>query len=140
MSLIRDSGCQPNFITRRTADELKLKVVNKNFSVVIKGFNSDGEVITNMVGIKLLEDHPPIAAICIPDIKVNINLPNLGKVVRNFNEKGFKLADEFLTGEFDLILGNNDCQILPQTEKAFGIKPYSVYAETPFGIILYGSI
>lgn len=146
LRVMRDSGCQPNIITQKTADKLKLKIIREDFPLNIKGFMANGRVDTNIVLISLVKNHPPITAICVPEINVNINLPGLNEVVDEFSRKGYKLADEFLfngtdvLGNFDFILGNIDAQILCQTERTFGTKPCSMYADTPFGTVLYGGI
>ena len=144
---MRDSGCQPNFITYEAAKKLQLKPIDKNYPVKINGFNAADRVKTDIVKVKLVENHPPIIAICVKNNKVKrISLPGLSKVVDSFTQKGYHLADDFLMdgsdqiGNFDIILGSNDAQLVCQTEKTFGKPPYSMYADTHLGVLLYGSV
>ena len=74
---MRDSGCQPNFISQKTARRLKLRIVCNNFSLGVKGFNSKKNYNCEIVELRSIEDEPPILAICVPEIKTNIKLPGL---------------------------------------------------------------
>lgn len=144
---MRDSGCQPNFISCDTAKKLKLKIVRNDFPLNINGFNSSEHVLTDIVELKLVKNQPPILAVCVPEIKTKLHLPNLRKMAMAFKEKGYILADKFLLSQktdeisnLDFILGNNDCQLLHQQEILFGTAPFSMYTKTPFGVCLIGGI
>ena len=146
LRVMRDSGCQPNIITCKAANELNLEVINPNFNITIRGVNADEKCNTKLVKLPVGEDQLPLVAICLPEIKVNLKLPKLGSLVKAFEGKGYCLADKELNSnsdslnKFDMILGNIDAQLLPQREIVFGCKPYSVYAETKYGVIIQGSI
>ena len=141
---MRDSGCQPSFVTERLAKMLNLKVIQSNFSLTVHGFNSSERYTTDIVELKVNDSL--IKAICIPSIKINLDLPGLSKVVEEFSKKGYEFADKYLLSgdnkiaDLDMILGNNDSQLLPQQEVKFGKDPSSVYSSTPYGIMLMGSI
>ena len=143
---MRDSGCQPNFITDEMARKLNLKVVQSNFSLTVNGFNASEQYLTNIVEMCIDKDSSKIKVICIPSIRTKLVLPGLSKVARVFTDKGYKLADDFLLegsdeiGEIDFILGNSDSQVMPQREVQFGSPVASVYSVSPFGILLIGSI
>ena len=70
----------------------------------------------------------------------------MSSIAQSFEQKGYTLADKFILNandeisNLDVILGNNDAQILPQTEMLFGSNIPSGYADTPRGVMLTGSI
>ena len=72
-----------------------------------------------------------IQAVCIPHINIRLELPQLGKVVQGFTDKGYVLADSKLTckdsiiDNVELILGSKSCYCLPQSEHLFGIESVS---------------
>ena len=141
---MRDSGCQPNFISQKAARRQKLRIVCDNFSLGVKGFNSKKNYNCKIVELRLIEDELPILAICVPEIKTNIKLPGLTKIVKTFISNGYDFADEFLedAGDeisgLDFVLGNNDANVLPQEDVKFGTNPSSVYSKTKLGIMLLG--
>lgn len=143
---LKDSGCQPTFITYKAAKRLKLKTLEKEFPLSVNGFNSTENIYTKVVELPFSPDQPPIRAICIPCVRTNLQLPLLDKVVKTFELKGYSLADEFLTDsgneicELDMVLGSNDSQHLPAKDICFGQMPCSMYSWTPNGVMLSGSI
>ena len=143
---MRDSGCQPSFITNEAAKRLNLPIVETKFPLSINGFNSTESHLANIVELTIEENDPPIKAICVPHIRTKLNLPNLKEVVDAFVAKGYHIADEFLTdsndriSDLDFILGNNDAQVLPQNEIRFGNPPSSIFSLTPRGVMLTGSV
>ena len=82
----------------------------------------------------------------MPSINVKLKLPGLTEIAREFETKGYLLADKNLINsadeisDLDLVLGNNDAQVLPQTEVVFGMGDSSVYSSTPRGVMLLGSV
>ena len=143
---MRDSGCQTNFITNDCADKLKLKEICSDFPITVNGFNKAERHITRVVELKLNQNQPPITAICVPKINIDLKLPGLSEVVEQFVSKGFRLADEFLLlGKdyiygIDAVIGNNDAHVLPQHDVAFGSASASIYSDSPVGIMLMGGV
>ena len=143
---MRDSGCQSSFITQALADELGLPVVKSEFDLGIHGFNSLKRIKTTMVELRIAEGLRPISLVCVPEIRTKLSLPGLNDVVNDFSEKGYILADKLLLKGGDeisnigIVIGDNEAQIIPQTDVTFGDAALSMFANTPFGIILFGSV
>ena len=80
---MKDSGCQTNFISVEMANRLGLKVISDNVILTVKGIN-----IPKSYETKLMEGtlnfngiSHVIRAMCLPNIDISLNLPNLTKVV-----------------------------------------------------------
>lgn len=146
----KDGGCQRTFIGATVAEKLNLRVLSTNVPLTIHGFNSSKELITKTVNVPLLIDGVVfnIEAICIDKIKTKFNINNIGRVVRAFIDKGYRIADKCLnassTGVVDdisLILGTDTDHILPLTYKLFGdSQPKSCFIDTHIGVIFSGNI
>ena len=143
---MRDSGCQSSFISSKLAKDLRLKTVKNEFELGINGINSSRKIMTTVVEMPIFENEPAISLVCMPEIRTSLNLPGLHDVVESFVNRGYKLADSLLLhsgdtiANIDVIIGDNEAQVLPQTDRTFGLPPSSMYAETPFGILLFGGI
>ena len=144
--VLRDSGCQASFITSALADRLNLKTVNSDFSLNIHGFNSSNRLQTKIVEFQVNYNEPPINLICVPEIRTKMHLPGLSAIVNSFIAKGYELADKLLAqggdciDNIDIVIGDNESQIIPQTDIVFGPPPCSMYAQTSRGVLLMGSI
>ena len=90
---MRDSGSQTSFITESMAKKLKLKIVKSQFQLGIHGFNSSRKINTRVVELPVAKSHEPIWAVCVPEIRTNLVLPGLGKIVEAFKIRGYKFAD-----------------------------------------------
>ena len=143
---LRDSACQTSFIEQDVADSLGLKVIQDDFELNVHGFNSSKQMTTHLVQIPITGAQEPITAVCIPKIRTNLNLPGLGRIVTAFKQNGYTLADKMLHANSDkisnigIIVGDNESQILPQTDVPFGSAPESMFAYTKQGVLLSGSI
>lgn len=145
---LKDSGCQPNFISSKIVNALNLPIVHKNHVVTINGFNESQNYVTNVVTVPLtIGDRSfSIEAISVPDIRTSLTLPGLGKCVAMLKYKGYKLADEFLSDNsdtvdnFDLMLGSNNPEVLMEEQFSFGENSISVFSNTNIGILLYGNL
>jgi len=62
---MRDSGCQPNFITNERAANWALPVLDDDFRLTVNGFNTSQDYRTKIVAIQLDESQPPLRAICV---------------------------------------------------------------------------
>ena len=142
---LKDSGCQCNFIRSDIADRDGLKVI-RAVSITIHGFNSSKTYETNEVEavISFGDSVFTVTAICVPEISVKMTNSGIHKVANAFVQKGYKLADSFLLDfappEIEFILGSNSAYCVPETTVVFGSVKPSSYSETPFGIMLMGSI
>ena len=145
--VLKDLGCQSNFITEQVATSQNLKVIHENVVFKIKGFNSDKEYITKIVEVEIgieTKIHA-IQAICIPEININLKLPRLPIVTRTFMEKGYVFADQNLEGiqcisDIDMLLGTKSAYCLKHSEIAFSPEVNSIIADTEIGIMLLGDI
>ena len=140
---MRDSGCQPNMITQTCVKKLKLKTSN-DFVLNVNGVNGTSSKNVKIAEVPLDSNPTPIRAICVPEIKMKVNIPGLSDVAKNFRDKGYELADKNLLSSdrienIDVVLGNLDSHVLMQKDIKFGDPP-SVYAETPRGVLLMGSV
>ena len=110
-----------NFISRTLADKLNLKTVKDQTPVKVNGINSSQQYDTRIVEVKINVGNKSqiIQALCLPSINIKLLLPNLGKVVKGFRERGYILADEYLTENdttidgIDFILGTRSGFCLP---------------------------
>ena len=145
---LKDSGCQSNLILESLSDELSLEIVNNDINLTIKGINGSQRYNTKMVklNLKIGVENYSLNAICIPKINVELelNMSSLHSIVDKFQEKGYTLADNYLT-EFDidnvgLILGSKSSYCIPEKEIVFGKNNNSIFSVTPHGVLLKGDI
>ena len=144
---IKDSACQANLISERVANDLNLKVINNNVSLMVKGINVHKTVQTRQVecNLNIGEKCFKVKAYCYPHLNINLDLPYLSDVVLKFKDKGFKLADSHLgkkdcIDNVDFILGAQSAYCLPETEYLFGHNKQSIYSVTHAGVLLKGNI
>ena len=66
--ILKDIGCQSNFITERVASSQNLKVIYENVTFKVKGFNADTQYSTKTVEVelKVRDKLYFINAICVP--------------------------------------------------------------------------
>ena len=145
---LKDGGCQCNFISERLAEEYDLKVVQSNVNLKVNGFNATKDYVTNIVefSIDVGGKSYSIKAVCVPEISINLKLPNLSRIVEQFTSKGYIMADKKLYEEvdsitnIDLILGTKSAYCVKGSDKSFGINETSIYTETSFGVMLIGDV
>ena len=121
---LKDSGCQPNFIRESIAVQENLPIVSQDHKIIVNGFNNSQTYFSNIVTLELRlgNNVHTIEAICIPDINTDLYLPNLGKCVEYFVNKGYCLADRSLNknsdtiSKLDFILGSSNFSILTENE------------------------
>ena len=88
----------------------------------------------------------PVIAVCIPEIRIDIDIPGLTKVARKFVERGYTLADKTLLGgkdsisDLDFLLGTKSAYCLRHKEVPFGPKEDSIFADTDLGIMILGDM
>lgn len=147
--VLRDSGCQRNFLCDSIAKKHNLKVLEHDIDLDIHGFNVTKTVQANLVEVPLLiaDKLVAIKALTIPEIRTKLKLKGINSIVDAFKKKGYKLADEFildnrteLIDRIGLVIGEDADYALPYDCKSFGRDPPSVFLETPVGVILTGSV
>jgi len=143
---LKDSGCQPHFITNEIAEKLNLPVLDQ-ITINVNGFNESKVYKTKIVEVELNLNGKitTLQAICVPTIRTNLKISQLGRIVREFKNKGYTLADEFLDGnssqvsDLSFVLGTNDAATLLETQRCFGHSNRSVFSETCIGVMLMGN-
>ena len=143
---LKDQCCQSNFITDEIANSLNLVTIQDDVVLNVVGFNGPCEYNTRVVELDLDcgDQVRTLNAICIPEIKISLDISNLSDIVKSFVSRGYKLADENLsssTNKIDnigFLLGAKSAYCLRATEVTFGLDQSSVYAETNLGIVLLG--
>ena len=146
--VLKDGGCQSNFISENLASKLNLTTVQDNLHLTVNGINYSRSYLTKSVKVNFTvggKEHE-IVALCLPSINVDLKLPGLSKVVNEFTNKGYNLADIDLlySGDnitnIDFILGVNSAYVLPETDKLLSENSKCIYSETSAGVILKGDI
>jgi len=146
--VLRDSGCQTSLILENVANRHNLTVVTNNVNVTINGFNGSKLYKTKIVNIpfKLGDNLYNISAICVPYIKIKLELPLYGKVVSKLTKLGYSLADEMLsdqTSEIDdisMVLGAKSASCIPICTRTVGKCTEAVLLETPRGVMIEGNL
>jgi len=147
--VFKDGGCQRNFINSKIAADLNLKIVNRNVTLNIRGFNSNRPLVTNIVAVPItIGDRVyDISAVCVKDIPICFPIKNCDEVFETFIDRGYSLADKFLlrsrgtVKHISMILGAESDHILPMKSVVFGREnAKSAYIETPIGIMFSGRI
>ena len=145
---MKDSGSQSHFIRKDVAMKLKLPIVENNCSITVNGINEAQRYETNVVEVPIEINYKVynVKAICIPEIRTNLKLPNLSVCVDIFESKGYRLADSDLSNcsdnitNLDFILGTNDPHVLLERQVPFGKDKLSVFSNTDAGVMLMGNI
>ena len=147
--VLMDGGCQRNFIDEKIAVNNNLKVLKANVGLDIHGFNVSKSVKTKLVLVPLRvgNQNMNIEALCMPEIRTNLNIEGLGKVVDSFLSKGYSLADKYLqegeceeVGNIGIILGEDGDYVLNTIGRTFGQGIMSTYFDTCLGVILRGNV
>lgn len=144
--VMKDSGCQTNFIEEELASKLDLPVTNESLTVTVNGFNIPQQYNTKevLVKLKLKNSTHEVRAIVVPGINIELKIRGLSQIVQVLRTKGYILADEKLSNTESLkginfILGTNDSHVLTETHIKFGNPIPSVYSLTEEGIMLVGN-
>ena len=144
---MKDQCAQSNFICTDLAENLNLKVIHDNVMLNVNGFNSIQGYQTKIVEVNIDFGNRfrKVNALCIPNIKVNLNLPGLREIATTFKSKGYKLADQELS-ESDSIdnvkfmLGANSAHCLKSFETSFGNQNDSIFINCDLGIMPIGDV
>ena len=145
--VLKDGGAQSNFVSEDLADRCNLKTL-KSVTLLVNGINGSKKYNTRLVEADLNLDGVKVSlhALCLPQININLHLPELEYVANTFKQKGYILADPDLIGSgnqlgnVDFILGSKSSFCIPEREILFGSNPPSVYSESSIGILLKGDM
>jgi hypothetical protein len=146
--VLKDSGCQSNFVEEKLAKSLNLEIVKNNVELRVRGINTCQEYKSKIVKLNIMIGNKMqnINAYCIPNININLCLAGLKTVVKGFMDRGYQLADDSLTHETDylnnikLIMGIKSSACLPEMETPFGKNDKSLFSDTSMGVIIKGDI
>ena len=146
--VLKDSGSQRNFVLESTANKLQLPVKENNIELVIQGFNTSKNLKTKIVTVPLFINDSvcTVDAVVVPDINISINSKNLNKVTNEFNIKGYRLADSWLSESdvvdgFEMILGVESDLLLQTETEVFGVDNCkSSFLNSKLGVLLLGNI
>ena len=146
--IMKDTGSQSNFIDADFAKNCNLKVVRRNFELTINGFNAAKRCVTNVVKVPLNISNNiyHVNAICVPNLSIKLELPEIGRVVHLLNILKYDVADTKLNSksesisDIQFILGSEYSYVLPVCTKI--VKPYgkSSLLETSHGVMVEGNL
>ena len=145
---IKDTGAQCSLILESVAERCKLKSID-TVELIINGFNASKPYATTIVEVPVCigDIVNVMAAVCVPDININLKLEGLQKVVTKFQQSNLELADKHLLNlrdcevisNIEMILGADYAHLLPETKPLFPDTLCACY-DTPLGVVLMGSI
>ena len=146
LRVLYDSGSELNFITQKTAQKLKYKIIQSNIMLNIKGFNETKYYQTHIIefDVKIKNKIHSIIAAVVPSIQTKVNIPN-PQILKTFKERKISLADKHLGNksnrEIHILLGVNGAHILPVNACSFGLttNPSLLYY-TSLGMLLAGDL
>ena len=141
-----DIGSQSSFIVEDLVNNVDHVVIKENINLTIKGINESKTMKSKLIEaqLKLGDAKFPVRLLTVPEININLKLPNLHKVVTSLVQKGHTLADTQLNensvslDKIGIILGANAAYCFQGETVKLGNN--SVYLTTKFGTMLLGSI
>ena len=141
-----DIGSQSSFVVDKHVKDLEHSVLKRNIKLTIKGINESKTVKSDLIEarLKLGDKSYSVQLLTVPEININLKLPNLNKVVTSLIQNGHTLADSFLDehsvslNNIGVILGANAAYCFQGETIKLGEN--SVYMTTGFGTMLLGSI
>ena len=143
-TVMADTGSQCNFLSENLAKKLNCKTLSLK-NIELSGINASKTYESTEVEILLdINDKIyTIKAFVLPKIEMNLNIPNLGKIVDQFKINDYILADKKLgttssgISNIDMIIGSGDfLHILQPQAKMYGKSSYFL---SEAGVILLGN-
>jgi hypothetical protein len=143
-----DPASQTTFITRAATKTLKYKIIQKDITIQITGFNDAKIYTTDIIEftVALRDRLGKVRAVVVPHIKSKIKSSNFPSIVKEFKRQNIPLADKHLTSEnddggVDILLGVDFAHILPVHACGFGSEDkMSLMYYTSKGIMLAGDM
>ena len=144
---LKDCGSRSNLVTRGILTATNHRVIDQ-VKLDLSGINESKMYRTQLVEmtIKLGDQYRCIEVIVLPSIQIDLILPDLSRVVRDFESKGYKLADEKLLKyensirNIDLLLGTDASYCFIDRMIPFGKDLKSTFSYSNLGVMLYGRI
>ena len=141
-----DSASQSSFVLEKSLANMEYETLKPDVNLTIRGINESKTVKSRLIRAKLkIGVHSrTVDLLTVPSIDLELKLPQLGSVVDRFNNANLVLADQTLNAlstrldKFVLLLGANNAHVFEGKLIKFGER--SAYMETPFGIMLIGSL
>ena len=143
---LKDSGSQSTFVCSSLVKKYKFRVVHSDVKLTVNGFNGEKSYMTVVVELPVVVGNKSfnISALVVPDIRINLKVPLLGRIVKEFQIKGIEFADKLLNESsqsienISLLLGTDAFHCITGKEVTSGENP-SVFIETHAGIMLAGN-
>ena len=141
-----DRGSQSSFVSESLATSHNLKILQSNVKLTVHGFNKQQNYLSRLVElpIRLGGLLHVIPCLVVPQVKVDLKLPQLGSVIEAFLQKGYVLADSNLNknsisiSNIDFLLGSDAARCLAGRDICFGKQ--SMYIESSGGVLLLGNV
>ena len=143
-----DSWSQTTFINEKIAQNLQCKILDPNYELLVKGFNSSRTIFTKIVEISIQVGSTThrIPAVTIPDFAMKLQITDAKEIAKLFQDKGLSLADRNLIhgnqNDINLLLGSDNAGILPVSSvvvKAGNDETLLSYLNSPLGVMLQGN-
>jgi len=146
--ILKDTGAQATLVSQALVDSLQNVVKKDSLPVTINGFNSSVSLNCEIVEIALDlgGDCVQLDALCVPEIKMNLQVPSIGDIVKKLKKYGYSLADKLLTENSNridsvgIVLGSNYAHCLPVSTQIFGVNNSSSFLQTQYGVMLEGDL
>ena len=142
-----DPASQVSFVTERLLKDIEHKIIDKDVTIRITGFNESKLFVTKIVdcALKINNEWRNFHAVVVPEIKSKISVSDVLPIAREFVNESIPLADCHLTREGDagivsLLLGVDFAHILPVQSCTFGNDRKSLVYHTSLGIMLCGNL
>ena len=143
---LRDNGCQKNLASMNLIKKASIKPF-KDVSITINGFNSSKKYNTKAAFIPLEFGREVfiIEVVILPEVTVKFMAKSIKQIAKEFENKGYRLADPELASQndlvenLDLVLGVDTVNIFEEKTVTFGNNHGSAYFESRAGIMPVGS-
>ena len=142
--VLYDTASQSTFVSEKLLNKVKHKILKKNITAKISGFNTTKKMCTKVVELECMlgPQSVKLSAVVVPDIEVNNTADNLDKIKNEFSRSRIDLADSHLneSQHIDILLGADQAHLLPIQACRFGKanQPSLVYYCNA-GIMLLGN-
>ena len=93
---LKDSGCQRTFISEKVVGANNFKIIEIGIILTVEGFNSKQTYEVDLVEVPLMigDEIKKVQAVCVPEMNIDLYLPNLNSVVGQFLDRNFVLVTE----------------------------------------------
>ena len=146
--VFKDTGSQCTFV-KGTPDSIANSELISYVDLNVKGINSIEKYKAPIIRFPLMlpgQGKVFVKAICRENLNTEALAPGLNKLASYLKNKGVNLADKNIDQDklsnISLILGSDNCHILPIVQRDFSIddQVFSCIFDTPSGVMLVGSV